>query len=735
MKYYIPSSNLNLDNILQSECILPLAHYAQRCSGYKTFEQIDELRSFGGIVLFKYPVQFQIKDTGRYNFPILIEFEDDKQTCDFADNEIQEGVFLCTHRLNLTPKNCRIYFFSEGAYNLTLINTKSNKAIKYFEEYKIYPTASMLNLVQMPYLKCGDSNEVSLFEDNYLDKQKGFLYGYVLGNKMSVDRDLAVQLKLTQELYNVLTNLISTPSNISIFENKLEALLDEYKKVDEIEIKNSEEFNSRFDNEMGARFSFLKGSLIKFLKRIDCWDMVCNSLCRRWNCSFLPRVSTLNSERDFIQLRNEIEKRTSKAVATYSKSIPNADLNGLKNVDNLIMFSNALLVNIVAKYIVCNAITPEMLSANRMGLYMDVMRDIVSHLKVKVGEDKWSGSKEQVYVNSLYAFINDPATPFSLNSIDDLELKSIAAFMLKGQSFKDCVTYLRMNEIEDYRYVLSLWGCLCGYMEMSKEALSPILSMENYKMVYKKMFGDDLAEISSAVSIIPSTLNNPVEIDFELFRFILEVFKFKDIETLIERLSKRKVAENTVEDALIEVLNDKPFKSRGAQRKNAHIALKVYLNKNNKTKTIELLSNSGLSKSGQSEILAKLGYEAPKMKKTKIGSSESGDDLFMRDRSLISLEIKRKYPNETNFILSLECFQEVPNKAIERLIDAFGYTSSEKDKKEHLKYFFTVCVNEGRGYKNDNSPVKNNGLYGIYTDELNERAKLEIEKRYNEYRQ
>lgn len=627
MKYYIPTSNLNLDNILQSECILPLTHYAQRCSGYKTFEQLEDFRSFSNIVLFKHPVQFQIKDKGRYNFPILIEIEDDKQTCDFADKETQEGAFLCTHRLNLTPTNCRIYFFSEGAYNLTLINTKSNKAIKYFEKYEIYPTASMLNLIQMPHLKCTDSNEVSIFEDNVLDKQKGLLYGFILGNKMSVGHELAKQLKLTQELYNILTNLISTPSNISIFGNKLEALLDEYKKVDEVEVKSNEDFNARFDNEMGARFRFLKGSLIDFLKKIDCWGMVANSLYKRWNCSFLPNVSTLNNERDFIQLRNEIEKRTSIAVATYSRSIPNADLNGLKIVDNYVMFSDAILISIVAKYIICNTITPEMLSANRMGIYMDVMKDIVGHLKERIGEDKWIGSKEQSYVNSLYAFIDDPASPFALNSIDDLELKSIAAFMLKGQSFKDCVTYLRMNEIEDYRYVLSLWGCLCGYMEMSKNALSPVLSMDNYRMVYKKIFGDDLAEISNTIRISLSSPQNPVEIDFELYRFILEVFKFQGIELLIERLSKRKVTEDTVEDVLIEVLNDKPFKRAVKQCKNARTALQVYLNRNDKSKALDLLSNSELSKSGQSDILAKLGYDTPKKKKAKNKSSEIFDDL------------------------------------------------------------------------------------------------------------
>ena len=76
MKYYIATSNLNLDNILQSECILPFPHYGHRVSGYKTFEQIEELRPFSGVVLFAFPVSFEINDPGRYNYPLLIEFED-----------------------------------------------------------------------------------------------------------------------------------------------------------------------------------------------------------------------------------------------------------------------------------------------------------------------------------------------------------------------------------------------------------------------------------------------------------------------------------------------------------------------------------------------------------------------------------------------------------------------------------------------------------------------------------
>ena len=170
MKFYITTSSLNIDTILQSESILPVSHYAQRLSGYKSYEQIDELRPFNAIVLFKYPVRFSINDKGRYNFPVLIEFEDDAQTMDFCENEIQDGVCLCSHTLNLTPTNCRFYFFSKQAYDLTLINTQSNKSIKYYKEYAIFQDTSILELKPLPTLRLIKPCDIGTCEEKVIDK-------------------------------------------------------------------------------------------------------------------------------------------------------------------------------------------------------------------------------------------------------------------------------------------------------------------------------------------------------------------------------------------------------------------------------------------------------------------------------------------------------------------------------------------------------------------------------------
>ena len=214
MKYYIPTSNINLDNILQSECILPPSHYNQRISGYNSFEQIEQLRSFSSIILFDYPVHFTINDIGRYNFPILIEIEDEYQSNDF--DKLQEGVYVCNHAIQITPSNCRVYFFSKQAYDLTLINTKSDKSIKFFREYTILPDTFGLKTKPFPELSTLNCNPLPC-KDKYIDKQKGAMFAYLLGQKLSLSADLASLLKLDQKIYNILTSLIATPSLSSTF--------------------------------------------------------------------------------------------------------------------------------------------------------------------------------------------------------------------------------------------------------------------------------------------------------------------------------------------------------------------------------------------------------------------------------------------------------------------------------------------------------------------------------------
>ena len=146
MKFYIPTSSLNLDNILQAESISPLSFYAQRKTGYDSLELIEEVKQFQNhSVLFDHPVSFSIHDPGRYNFPLLIEIEVDCKSYGI-DKVNENGMYLCGQTLPITPWNSSIFFFQETEYKMTEINTKDNKSIKYYKSYKISHTTTSLDL-------------------------------------------------------------------------------------------------------------------------------------------------------------------------------------------------------------------------------------------------------------------------------------------------------------------------------------------------------------------------------------------------------------------------------------------------------------------------------------------------------------------------------------------------------------------------------------------------------------
>lgn len=655
MKYYIPTSNINLDNILQSECILPPNHYSLRISGYKSFEQIEELRSFSSIILFEYPIQFNIVDTGRYNFPILIEVEDEYQCQDFE--KLQNGIYVCNHAIQITPSNCRIYFFSKQAYDLTLINTESNKSIKYYRKYTILSGTFGLKLSPLPKFDASSCTPLP-YEDKYIDKQKGAMYAYLLGQKLSLSANLASLLRLDQEIYNILTSLISTPSTFSVFIDKLSKLIEDYKNVDSIEKSNQKVFNDELDNVLGNRFKFLKGCFIDALKKLGLWNICFETLCKKWNCRLLPDVDTLVSPNDYAMLRSEIERRTISNIAKYQSSIKES-LEGISINGYNIVVDNMSLVNKTIEYIINNDLTPESLSAQRMSVYMGIMQSIVPIIKLSIGEENWSSSMERNYINTLHAHIEDPGVLFNVNNINNNELKAIACFILRGHSFSDLTALLKINAIEDYRASLVLWGTLCGYYGMNRDSLEMVLSEKNYERVYKKIFGKELGKIINIQ--LPVTIQPQVKeevFDVEDYKFLLEKFKFKDVDKFVGVVINRsKSAGMGIADCIDYVCDNKPYKSAKKQCELAKNAYKAYLLKDDKEKLeiklTEYVNDKLLIAKARKEILEHYGFMESHMKNTEKSITKSVEsDLFS------SMDMQDAIRNEETNTASVEKVEE-----------------------------------------------------------------------------
>ena len=711
-------------------------------SGYRYFEQLDELRPFRQIILFSSPISFTINDPDRYNYPVLIEFEGTNQDQDFISAE--EGFYLCNHTIQITPSNCRIFFFSESAYNLTIVNTKSNKTIKYFEKYLVYPSFPFRNVHELKILTNIPSIELSINEETFIDKAKGALYAWMLGLKSSVKQELATKINLAQSLYNILTSLMKNPDSFSRFKSNLDSLIEQFKSVDEIEKINEQIYEVNFKKELGPRFGFLKSCFIHVLKKWDCWDYVNAKLCDKWNCSFLPDAKDLISSQDFLALRTEIENRTKKSLASYQSKIDFTDLSKVSISNFSVTISTAPLVSIALKCIIDNRWTCEYLMANRIEAYKVLMSNVVAYLKNNMGEESWDNSRERTYINELYAFLYDSSRNFNLN-FPNKELEAISAFLVRGNSYSDIISYLKINEIGDYTLPLVLWGALSGYMDMNRDYLEGILSESVYNKVYRMLFGVECsvlsAEIDTKISSVDSvTVVNEISpketFDDSGYMFLLQILKFKNPENFMKKLLALNTKERlNIKQSLDLILSTKEYKRANVQCINAKGAYELIENKENREFLDKKMLDLKLSQKVQIQILEYFGYEvAKKTTKNKKTKSEGlSQNLFSHQTEQLN-DINRpknisdeNSENNSAAILSKGIIS-MHRTWIPVCSSFISDNASKKRFSEDLEWFIN---NHYEYYYNKKKERKNGVYYGkdLSNDKVIERLKIYLERK------
>ena len=317
--------------------------------------------------------------------------------------------------------------------------------------------------------------------------------------------------------------------------------------------------------------------------------------------------------------RGDIERRTAINIEKHQSNIKES-LQGISVNGYNVVIENMNLVNKAIEFIIGNDLTPEALSAHRMDIYMGIMQAIVPTIKISVGEDNWNTSVERNYINCLHAHIEDPVVPFDINSINNEELKAIACFILRGHSFSDLTALLKLNAIEDYRASLVLWGTLCGYYGMNRDSLQLVLSDENYKKVYKKLFGKELGKITN-IQIPPMSQASTEEgvFNVEDYKFLLEKFKFNknNVDEFINAVvSRSKAAKVGIADAINYVCGDKLYKHRTTQCELAKKAYNAYLLKDDKVKFTEYIKENLKTGKAKKETFNYFGFGESKDKKS-----------------------------------------------------------------------------------------------------------------------
>lgn len=300
MKYlYIPTTTLNINNILSTGSISPAAVYAKRRFGYSKFEVVPP-NPFQNVLLLydRYPV-FSIVDADRDNHPLVIRIRADRI---YDGYQSVQSINVYDKTIYLDPVSTEFLFANLDARRIALIKAEPSFTTKLIDLYQprmlvADPTlfeSFKWNGEMLDTLSDGTSETVlrNCENDLRINRLKGFATGYILGAYKSIDEKVARYRSVLKEQRNEISAMLNDPSKK--YSDTLTLALESCLVLDKFWTK--EKIGDRqFDHELGDKIVNDRGQIDALIDRHES-DPQSTLLLRRFfnayciNCEFVAQL-------------------------------------------------------------------------------------------------------------------------------------------------------------------------------------------------------------------------------------------------------------------------------------------------------------------------------------------------------------------------------------------------------------------------------------------------------------
>lgn len=553
MKLYIPTSNLNIENILSTESISPYSFYSKREFGYNSFFSICD---YDAILLFSDIPTFNVEYTDMQCFPAIIEvtinLESNKNIRKIKTRLKKVEIYECKETIFLQPNITRILFYDEVALRYTKLSCDDSALNKLasFWKFDIIEQDSKNNVKLSDIVKKlpkQKKDSIAPFQDNNYNRVKGFIYGYILGEIMSKPKEIALMLSKQKRIYDIVSAINSGTYNYQFIQD-LETLDREYSELDPTTSLLKHMWKDEIKTELGIDSNKFDEYLRKY-KGIEA-DI-------KKQFSKQSGITVRKTYAYFGQL--EVAQYIAELNMHISKLLEGCKENNLQNLNiaavfdlqpdfSRVMMSGedeiSMLFNKVLSRIIWadKIIDAEKIRIDKFKLAEDIVT-IIKTIYEDLGE-VWNGSAEQQYFHQLRCSIQDYSKHFDINNIDNVVLQSIAAIIRKGNDYREMKSYLESVGFSDYKYVMGLWGAITGYVSITRDVFRELSDSSRFTSIFE------------AVSSIYGVSGGP----------LLEVYKeeinsntcftedsYDDTRTVLERaLDNKKFKKNQKEAILKE---------------------------------------------------------------------------------------------------------------------------------------------------------------------------------------
>ena len=725
MKLYIPTSSRNFNCIFSEESISPRSFYGERGFGYSKWHDIPENPYYNLIVLYDELRYFERPNEGYDDYPLVIEVSLDGKDIDELFRKDKSGAYLFDGTIYFNPKTTGFIFFSEQHKNIVLSKAEGSLETKlvriYNKRIRVERTAGKYIA---PDVQDAELNRVELANSIRINKVKGFIYGYHIGNLLAVSKEQGFKVKTTQSMLDLASAIYgsidkqptarqtSQLQSVILQDTTLARLLLARTKLD------SDSISSLID-EIFHQCQWEPTSDSADRRKFNLYSMILNPATQEQAINYL--TSEINGILDSSNTRIAPERAK--------------DINILaNNAIELPILSDKQEDKAIAELWVNGELADNKYQGSIASYRFDLATELTKAVRDSIYKDDWEKSSAKPFMNALRRNLN--GEEFT-EKWDNGVLSAIAAVLMKGDTWDGMRLFLISKGIQNQTLPFAFYGIVNGFANLPKDFTNILLNQRDSaslwgllnSAVYEAINGFGMKAVEEKQERPSRKREGLLE---KTTGTVTEFFSPKEgnvFESRVEGASSQLYGQGT--DGVIG--EDMPDFEKG---KEFSIPGTVYTT----GAAIEEQTSKEKSLVGHpyaellNLVLQIIEEETPKKKEVqeyKGTYPAAVDSVFERNNNLVAIRngiesipascatsswnkakvrikklIKQKEDDECSVfrmakpsvIESLQCTQNLTPDVIKRLNDCWDYTGKEvTDVKRHIQYFLSLSKKEGRG--------------------------------------
>ncbi len=469
MKLYIPTSSRNFNCLLSEECISPKSFYGERGFGYSKWHSIPENPYEHLIVLYDDLKYFNRPNEGFDDYPLVIEVNVDDHDVKNLFRKDSNGTYLYDGTLYFNPKTTSFIFFSEQHKKIVLSKAEGSLETKlvriYYKKIRVERPGGNY---KVPQVQDAILNSEELDKSIRINKVKGFIYGYHIGNLLSVSKEQGFQIKTNQALLDLASAIYGsidkrpTPQQKSLLQRTL--------------LQNSSLANLLLDK------TKLDADTISSLI-----DLIVNQCL--WEPSFKsPDKNVLNLYYLILnpdtqeQAINYLTSRSHQILDTTTTHIVPEIAKDINVLPNNIIELPVLNLNhedkATAELWVNGELANNKYKGSLASYRLDLATELTKSVRDNVYKDRWETSSTKPFLNAVRRNLN--GEEFTGKWSEDT-LSAIAAVLMKGDTWEGLRLFLISKGIQNQTMPFAFYGMINGFANLPKDFTNVLLNNQDNK--------------------------------------------------------------------------------------------------------------------------------------------------------------------------------------------------------------------------------------------------------------